>query len=292
VVEIAGVEEAARFARSSLVSIGRARRGLGMVLAEGLVLTSAHNLRGEEVTVVFPGGNHAIARLRGVDADGDLAVLEMDTSLSRPIGWADEHLVLGSEVFVPGLLAYPATEARPRVTTGLVSALGAAFRGPGGRLVVDAFEHTAPVPRGSSGGPVLDGSGRVVGINTHRPGDGLYLARTAGAGLRARVEELAQGKSPARRRLGVGLAPPHVARRLRAAVGLEPREGLLVREVAEASPAAEAGILAGDLIVEAGGRPVVSLDDLADALDAVGGDGALKVRLLRGADATEVTVRF
>jgi serine protease Do len=290
--QLAGVEAAARLARSSVVRIGRDRRGLGMVIAGGLVLTSAHNLRGQEVTVTFPGGRRSTGAPKGVDADGDLAVLDVDTSGSTPAEWADVEVALGAEVFVPGLLDYPADQPRPRVTAGQVSAIGAAFRGPGGRLVTDAFEHTAPVPRGSSGGPVLDASGKVLGINTHRPGEGLYLALKAGAELRARVERLAKGESPARRRLGVALAPAHVARRLRAAVGLKPAEGMLVRDVAKGSPAEAAGILAGDLVVEAGGRPVASLDDLTAALDAVGEDGTLPVRVLRGTDELQLTVRF
>jgi serine protease Do len=90
----------------------------------------------------------------------------------------------------------------------------------------------------------------------------------------------------------VALAPAHVARRLRAAVGLEPRDGVLVRDVAEGSPAAAAGLVRGDLIVAAGGRPILSIDDLLSAVDGVGEDGALSLTVGRGAGELEVTVRF
>ena len=93
-------------------------------------------------------------------------------------------------------------------------------------------------------------------------GDGFYLAVPADATLRERVDQLAAGQSPTHRRLGVSIAPAHVARRLRRAVGLPERDGLLVRGVEDGSPAAAAGITTGDLIVSAGGRDVGTADDL------------------------------
>jgi serine protease Do len=174
-----------------------------------------------------------------------------------------------------------------RVTIGFVSGIGRSFRGPRGRRVSGAVEHTAALAPGSSGGPIVDLDGRLVGINTNRIGSGFYQAILADASLRDRVAALGRGESPARRRLGVGLAPSHVARGLRRAVGLPEREGLLVREVEEGSPAANAGIVEGDLIVEAAGRTIATADDLFDAL-ATSGD--LSIGLVRGADELSVTV--
>jgi serine protease Do len=153
--------------------------------------------------------------------------------------------------------------------------------------VAGAVEHTAPLMPGSSGGPVVDLDGRLLGINTNRLGNGFYLAIAADAALRDKVTALGRGESPTRRRLGVGLAPSHVARRLRHAVGLPERDGLLVREVEDDSPAAKAGIAEGDLIVAVGTTPITSADDLFDAL---AGDGALEITLVRGADELKVTV--
>jgi serine protease Do len=78
-----------------------------------------------------------------------------------------------------------------------------------------------------------------------------------------------------------------VARRLRRAVGLPERDGLLVREVEDGSPAATAGIAEGDLIVSVGGAAITSADDLFDAL---AGDGSLEIGLVRGAEELTVTV--
>jgi serine protease Do len=276
----------------SVVRIGRDGRGAGFVMADGLVATSAHNLRGAEATVTFADGRSATGEVKGVDPDGDLAVLAVDTSGLRPLEWRRgpdaASVSLGEVVLVPALAA----AGTARVTWGTVSSVGTAFRGPQGRLISDAFEHTAPVGRGWSGGPVLDTAGRVVGVDTHRPGEAFYLARPLTAEVAARLEALARGESPARRRIGIAVAPPHVARRLRAAVGLPERDGLLVREVAEGTPAQAAGLQRGDLIVSAGGQPVATMDGLLAAVEAVGGDGRLSLGLLRGAEELTVELSF
>jgi serine protease Do len=268
----------------SVVGIGnRWRGGSGVVIGENRVLTNAHNLHGDEVTITFADGRSADARAIGVDADGDLAVLEAQTEGAAPLELAADTVGAGTPVVA---LGNPNGHG-PRVTFGFVSGTGRSFRGPRGRRVAGALEHTAPLMPGSSGGPVVDLDGRLLGINTSRLGNGFYLAIAADAALKDRIGALGRGESPTRRRLGVGLAPSHVARRLRRAVGLPEREGLLVREVEEGSPAATAGIAEGDLIVAVGDKPIASADDLFDAL---GTDGELRITLVRGADEQTVTV--
>jgi serine protease DegQ len=143
---------------------------------------------------------------------------------------------------------------------------------------------------GSSGGPLVSVDGELLGINTNRLGSGFYLAIPADAALRTRVEALGRGEVAQRRHLGVGLAPAHVARRLRRAVGLSERDGLLVREVEDDSAAARAGVAEGDLIVAAGGRDVTSADDLFDVLGSLAADAALELTLRRGDEERKVTV--
>ncbi len=117
---------------------------------------------------------------------------------------------------------------------------------------------------------------------------GFILALSADAALRQRVDELARGEVSERPRLGVALAPPRVARRLRSAVGLPERDGLLVRAVVDGSPAARAGLERGDLLVRAGDRELASMDDLFDALDVAG--DALVVTVVRGTEERELQV--
>jgi serine protease Do len=156
---------------------------------------------------------------------------------------------------------------------------------------VPAIEHTAPLPRGSSGGPLLDAEGRLLGINAIRLEGGLILA-VATSTLAPAVERLARGETPVRRELGVAVVPPHVARRLRRAVGLPERDGVLIRGVRSGSPAEQAGLERGDLILSAGGREATGLDVLHSALDEVGDDGRLELALLRGSDERNVSVEL
>ena len=285
-VAVAAVE--ARIA-TSIVTIGRDRRGAGIVVADGRIVTNAHHLRDRTTQVTFADGRAAQAELVAADAEGDLAVLAADTSGATPIEWSDAAPTAGTIVFAAALASHGL-----RVTFGGVSGVRAEFRGPRGRRIRGSIEHTAPLARGSSGGPLLDAAGALVGINTHRLGDGFYLALPADADVRRRVEELAAGRRPRRRRLGVAVVPSPVARRLRRAVGLPERDGLLVRGVEDGSPAAAAGIRDGDLIVTAGGVPVSGADDLWAVLDGLAPEGAVSVELglVRGADELAVTVAF
>lgn len=275
-------------AGGAVVAIGRRGRGSGVVVASNRVLTNAHNLRDRTTAVTFHDGRQTQASVLGADVDGDLVVLEVDTGDVAPIAWAETPASAGAAVFA---LANPGGRGL-RATFGTVSATDQAFRGPRGRRLSGAFEHTAPLARGSSGGPVVDGDGRLLGVNTSRLGDGFYLALAADAALRDRVEALGRGESPQRLRLGVGLAPSHVARRLRAAVGLEPRDGLLVQHVEADTPAAAAGLIRGDLIVDAGGSPVDRADDLLDRLEAHDPAGAFALTVVRGSEERDVAVRF
>lgn len=262
--------------------------GSGVVVGEGLVLTNAHNVGGAETLVTFVDGRVTSASVAGVDMDGDLAVLAVDTAGTEPVGWSDTAPTAGRAVFA---LANPGGRGL-RVSLGMVAAVGQAFRGPRGRRIRGTIEHTAPLARGSSGGPVVDADGRLLGLNTNRLGDGLYAAIPADAELKARVDDLGRGESPARVRLGVGLAPPRAARQLRRAVGLPDRDGLLVRAVEDDSPAARVGLRTGDLLVEADGRPLTGMDDLHQSLEGVQPGGSLPLRVVRAADELEVTVHF
>jgi serine protease Do len=282
------IGEIANSAGRSTVGIGnRWRGGSGVVIESGKVLTNAHNLHGEEIRVFFVDGRETAGTVLGADADGDLAVIGADTGDAPAIEWGDgSALGIGSPVVAIG---NPAGQG-VRVTLGFVSGLGRSFRGPRGRRVAGAVEHTAPLLPGSSGGPIVDGSGRLLGINTNRLGKGFYQAIAADAALRERVTALGRGETPKRRYLGVGLAPSHVARGLRRAVGLDERDGLLVREVEDGSPAAKAGVAEGDLIVEVGGKAITTTDDLFEALGSVAADADLPVTVVRGTEERTVTI--
>ena len=286
----ASIRQLSEGAGRSVVGIGqRWGVGSGVVLGEGRVLTNAHNVRGDQVTVTFADGRTAEGSVAGHDIDADLAVIDVDTGGVPALPWAaDAAPGVGTPVFA---LANPGGRGL-RVTFGFVSGVDRTFRGPRGRRISGSLEHTAPLPPGSSGGPVLDADGRLLGINTHRLGEGFYLAIPADGALRAQADALARGESAAPPpQLGIAIAPRHVAKRLRRAVGLPDTEGLLIQQVAEDSPAARAGLSSGDLIVAAAGRPVGGVDDLYDALQAAQG-GTLELRVVRGTDERTARVVF
>jgi serine protease Do len=143
----------------SVIGLGRGwGRGSGVVIADGRVLTNAHVLRGDEVAVRRPDGEVAHGRVAGQDADIDIAVIEVDTGGAPAVAW-DPAIVAdvraGQPVFA---LADPGGRGL-RTTFGLVSATGRSFRGPRGRRIRGSIEHSAPLPRGSSGGPLVDVEG-------------------------------------------------------------------------------------------------------------------------------------
>jgi serine protease Do len=275
----------------SVVGLGRGwGLGSGVVIAQGQVLTNAHNLRRDEVAVTFADGRRVTGDVAGVDRDLDLAVLSVDTGDAPAVAWdPDGAPGIGTPVIA---LANPGGRGL-RATLGFVSSEGRSFRGPRGRRVRDAVEHTAPLPRGSSGGPLVNVDGNLLGLNAIRLDGGLILAVPATSTVKERALQLARGEAPSPHRLGVAVAPPRVARRLRRAVGLPEREGLLVREVEDDSPAAGAGIERGDLIVAAGTGDIDGVDALYTALDAVpAAGGELELTIVRGTEERAVTVTF
>ena len=283
----ASIARLAEDAGPSVAGIGqRWGIGSGIVLGEGRVLTNAHNVRGSQATVTFADGRTAEGTVAGHDIDGDLAVIEADTGQVSALPWATAEPAIGTPVFA---LSNPGGRGL-RVTFGTVSGIDRTFRGPRGLRITGSLEHTAPLLPGSSGGPVLDAQGQLLGINTNRLGEGFYLAIPADEALRGRVDALARGESVRAPQLGIAITPGHVARRLRRAVGLPDTEGLLIRGVAEDSPAARAGLASGDLIVAAAGQPVRTVDDLSGALRAAG--EAIELTVLRGTDERSIQVAF
>jgi serine protease Do len=256
------IAKAAGRAAPSVVGIGgRWLRGSGVVIAKDRVLTNAHNLRGDGATVVF-------------DADR-----------------RERGNLLAAEVGLPVFAVAKSPGGGTRTTLGFVSGRARSFRGPGGRLIGGSVEHTAPMAPGSSGSGIFDAEGRFLGLNTQRIGEGFYLAIPADEALRGRVDALGRGETATRPRLGIAVAPGHVARHMRRAVGLPERDGILVRGVEEGSPAEAAGIREGDLIVSAGGTAIADPDALHEAL-VKAGSGSVEIGLVRGVEELTVSARL
>jgi S1-C subfamily serine protease len=270
----------------AVVGFGRGwGRGSGVVVGNGRVITCAHNLRTDRVTVAFSDGRRVEAQVAGTDPDLDLAAVAVDTGDIEPVEWSTATAQIGAAVVA---LANPGGRGL-RATPGFVSSTGRSFRGPRGRRIEDCVEHTAPLPTGSGGGPVVDLDGKLLGLNAIRLDGGLILAVPAGKLLGERSDALFRGEQAASPRLGVAVVPARAARRLRRAVGLPEHPGVLVRSVLEDSAAERAGLTRGDLIASAGGQTVESIDDLYTALDAADPAGDLELEIMRGAERLNVT---
>ena len=228
------------------------------------------------------------ARVTGVDPTVDLAVLTLEgPDLPEPIAWATgEDVTIGSEVYA---LADPAGHGL-RVTPGTVSRAPSELRGPSGRLIEGVIEHTAPLPRRI---------GRRTARRCRRPDprsnairrDGGLIVAWPAAVLRDRATTLALGRAtapPLTRRRIVGARQ---ARRLRAAVGLDPIDGLLVQAVEPGSPADRAGVARGDVIVAIDETAVSDPDPLYAALDAAT-DSDLALNIVRGSKELVLTARL
>ena len=189
----ASIRQLAEGAGTSVVGVGqRWGVGSGIVLGEGTVLTNAHNVRGDRVTVTFADGRTAEGTVAGHDVDGDLAVIGVDTGGVPALPWAGGAAAeIGTPVFA---LANPGGRGL-RVTFGFVSGIERTFRGPRGRRITGSLEHTAPLLPGSSGGPVLDRRGAAARDQHQPPRRGLLPGHTrrrgtTGPGRRTRPRRI------------------------------------------------------------------------------------------------------
>ena len=190
----AAIQGVASAVGPSVVGIGRHQRGSGVVIADGQVLTNAHNVRGEQVTVTFADGRSTIGRLAGIDVDGDLAVINVDTAGAKALDWgAGDGLATGAAVF--GAAASPS--GGTRVTFGTVSAVARAFRGPGGRRIGrQRRAHGAP-RAGLVGRPDRRCRGPLPRPE-HEPSRRGLLPRPAGGRGAARAGRRARPRRPGR----------------------------------------------------------------------------------------------
>ena len=269
----------------SIVGIGSRLRGSGVVVADGQVLTNAHNVRGDEVTVTFADGRSTTGRLAGIDVDGDLAVIAVDTAGAQAIAWGDGD---GPR---PERSSLPAPR-RPAAALGSRSGPSARSSGPSAAREAGRSVAASSTPRRSRRvRPAARFSTPTGGCSGSTP-TGSVRASTwrcrptppCGPGSR----RSGRGESVARPRLGIAVAPARVSRRLRESVGLPERDGVLVRGVEDDSPAARAGIRDGDLIVEIAGQAVTEADQLQEILAS--SPMPFEVKVVRGTDERTVSV--
>jgi S1-C subfamily serine protease len=226
-----------------------------VLTTDGHLLTNAHVVGGgEQATAEFADGTTAQARVVGVDRLSDLAVLRADREVPDPPEYGDaDQLKVGNLVVAVG---NPLGLAGS-VTAGVVSALGRSLpvRTPNAtRMIEDVIQTDAALNPGNSGGALADGNGRVIGINTAVAGIGLGLAVPMNQTTRRIIYSLLHDGRVRRAYLGLVTTPAPLRPQL--AERFEQRTALRVVEVIAGSPAAQAGLRQGDLVLAVDGVPL------------------------------------
>ena len=241
---------------------GASGAGSGVVFTkDGFMLTSAHVVTGAVAGIAeFTDGTESRFDVVGADPLADLAVLRLRDGSAIPaeLGDADDLRIGQLVVAVGNPLGLAGS-----VTAGVVSALGRSLAvrdGRRARLIDDVIQTDAALNPGNSGGALATSTGQVVGINTAVAGIGLGLAVPINSTTRTIISELMSTGRVRRAWLGVAGAPAPLAPQL--AQRLNQRRGLRLMEVVPGSPAARAGLVIGDVVVSAGGRPVQGVQDL------------------------------
>jgi S1-C subfamily serine protease len=279
------IAQAATDAGASIVSVhGRRRQPASGILwsAEGWIVTANHVVeRDENIIVVLPSGEEATAEIGGRDPVTDLALLRVAPGDHKPAAWANlgdlrvGHLVLA--------LARP--NGSLEATLGVVSSLGGPWRHRGGGRFDAYLQTDVTMYPGFSGGPLLTANGSFAGINSSALVRGASVTIPAST-VRKSVEALlAHGHIP-RAYLGVGVQTVQVQTDL--VPDRAESTALIIMSVESDSPAGQAGLLQGDILLSLQGREVNSPDDLQSLLAEISAPTPVTVRILRGGAIQEL----
>lgn len=259
----------------------------GIHWKQGAIVTAGHTIEREgAISITLPDGSTAHATPAGSDSSTDLAVLRLENA-SLPVADIGDsstlkvgHLALA--VARPGEIGLSAT-------LGAISALGGAWRTWSGGQIDSFIRPDLTLYPGFSGGPLVSGSGQVVGLNTSGLSRSMPLAIPTNTVNRV-VEQLLSKGRVARGYLGVGLQPVRLPDSLVKSAGLSGDVGLIAVSVESGSPAEKAGLYVGDVLVSLDGKGVQDPRDVQSALgpDSVG--KTIAAQILRGGKLEQVSL--
>jgi S1-C subfamily serine protease len=246
------------------VESGRGRGGSGsgfIFTPDGFLLTNSHVVHGgTRIKVLTPEAGQFQAQLIGEDPDSDLAVLRIDAPGLRTVKLGDSRKIRVGQLVVAIGNPYGFQHT---VTAGVVSALGRSLRSQSGRLIEDVIQTDAALNPGNSGGPLVNGAGEVIGVNTATilPAQGLCFAISVNTAQFIASRLIHQGVVR-RSYIGVQAQTAPLNRVIARHYDLKNTAGALVLTVEPHTPADRAGLQEGDMIVGLEGEPVEGVDVL------------------------------
>ena len=290
-------------------SPGGTATGSGFVVdKQGTIITNAHVVEGaREVQVRFDEDDDFVdAKLAGSDPSNDLAVLKIDpddaTLVPLPLGDSSKVAVGDAAIAIGNPFGFSRT-----VTTGIVSALQRQIEAPNGFPIRNVIQTDASINPGNSGGPLLDGQGRVIGINSQIATGG--SSGSVGIGFAVPVNtakevlpQLKKGGEVQRAYLGIEMA--ELNDEIADDLNLPVKRGALIQTIVEGGPADDAGlrggrtpagealVAGGDVIVEVDGKKVESPDDVADAVGGKKPGDEVTIEYYRGDDKRSAEVKL
>lgn len=262
--------------------------GSGFFIDGGYIVTNNHVVENaSKMNVVLSDGRRFDAELVGTDPKTDLAVIKVTNGkdLPRALPWGDSKTARpGDSVFAVGA----PFGLSNTVTAGIVSARG---RNLNSGQYDDFIQVDAPINRGNSGGPLLDHTGAVIGVNSQifspsggNVGIGFAIPADQARGI---VQQIVQTGTVSRGWLGVAIAP--VTPEIAASLKLADAKGAMVNQVTPDSPAGKAGVREGDVILAFGDRPVARVQDLTRAVADTKAGTTKDLRIVR--DGREQTLK-
>jgi len=251
--------------------------------ADGVIVTAHHVVeRDDNLAIGLPGGESVAAQLVGRDPGTDLAVLRVTGGQLAAASWID-----AGELRVGNLaLALGRPGRNVQAVLGLVTALGGAFRTPAGGEMDRYLQSDIVMYPGFSGGPLVAGDGRVAGINSSALARGVSLTIPA-ATVKRVVETILQHGHMPRGYLGIGIQPVRLDPALHEQ--LDQQTGLMLMSVEANGPAAQAGLLQGDVLVSVDGHSMRQMDDLQGLLTSGLVGKSVGVRYVRAGAVHETT---
>jgi S1-C subfamily serine protease len=274
------------------VSDGRSRSGSGsgfVFTPYGLILTNSHVvLTANHITLTFLDGTKSDAMQVGHDPDTDIAVLRTDHLLTP-------HAVLGnSKDLRVGQLAIAVGNPfgfQFSVTAGVVSALGRSMRASSGRMMEEIIQTDAALNPGNSGGPLVDSSGRVIGVNTATIMGAQGLCFAVGIDTAKYIaSQILQHGHVQRSWIGIAAQNVPLPRRIVYEYKLPASSGVLATSVDPETPAGKAGLREGDIILSFAGESISAVDELHRLLSAERAGKRQQLIALRGISLLDLTV--